>query len=360
MNIALDPDALERLSARGARSNRTGRYEGTEVEAFDDGWGLDHAPEPLRTEVREEVIGRVISTNASPDLGFDRSINPYRGCEHGCIYCYARPSHAWLGLSPGLDFETRLIARPGAAEALRRELRAPGYEPRMLAIGTNTDPYQPIERDRRIMRNLLEVLRDHAHPVGITTKGAMVERDVDLLAEMGPELAQVAISVTTLDDGLARKMEPRVPVPSRRLRAIETLAKAGIPVRIGVSPVIPGLTDHEVEAILRAGADAGAAAASMIPLRLPLEVAPLFEEWLRAHVPDRARKVLGRIREYHGGKLYDAGFGQRMRGTGVHADLLRRRFDRALGETGLSKHLPPLRTDLFAVPPRPGDQLSLF
>ena len=220
----------------------------------------------------------------------------------------------------------------------------------MIAIGTNTDPYQPVERDRRIMRGLLEVLRDHRHPVGVTTKGVMVERDADILAEMGSELARVGLSVATLDDRLARALEPRAPAPSRRLRAIERLARAGIQVRVMVSPVIPGLTDHEVEAILRAAADAGAAAASMIPLRLPREVAPLFEEWLRAHVPDRARKVLGRVREYHGGKLYDAGFGVRMRGQGVHAELLRARFDRACREAGLAQRLPPLRTDLFAVP----------
>tara|TARA_R110000850_G_scaffold3178_13_gene15347 strand:- start:258 stop:1301 length:1044 start_codon:yes stop_codon:yes gene_type:complete len=337
------------LVARGALSNDTGRYEAFQRDA--------PLPDTLRTEVRDEVVGRVISTNTSPDIGFDRSINPYRGCEHGCIYCYARPTHAWLGLSPGLDFETRLIARPNAAAALTRELAARSYVPKLIAIGTNTDPYQPIERDRKIMRQLLCVLRDHAHPVGITTKGVMVERDADILTEMGPELCRVGLSVTTLDDALARRLEPRVPVPSRRLKAIERLANAGVQVRVMVSPVIPGLTDHEVEAILRAAADAGAVAASMIPLRLPLEVAPLFEEWLRAHVPDRARKVLNRVREFHGGKLYDAGFGQRMRGKGVHADLLQKRFERACRETGLVARLPPLRTDLFSVP---GSQMSLF
>ena len=337
------------FKARGALSNEAGRYEAFTFDA--------PLPERLETEVREEIVGRVISTNRSPDIGFDQSINPYRGCEHGCIYCYARPSHAWLGLSPGLDFETRLIARPNAAAALRRELAARSYVPKLIAIGTNTDPYQPIERDRRIMRAVLEVLRDHSHPVGITTKGTMVERDIDILTEMGPELARVGLSVTTLDDKLARRLEPRVPVPSRRLRSIERLAKAGVSVRVMISPIIPGLTDHEVEGIVRAAADAGAAAASMIPLRLPLEVAPLFEEWLRAHVPDRARKVLNRVREYHGGKLYDAGFGRRMRGRGVHAELLRTRFARACREAGLATRLPPLRTDLFAVP---GSQMSLF
>ncbi len=343
--------------ARGAGSNAAGRFERHAAEAFDDGWDLPHDAAPLRTEVTEERIGRAISTNASPDLGFERSINPYRGCEHGCVYCYARPSHAFLGLSPGLDFETRLIARPNAAEALARELGARGYVPKMIAIGTNTDPYQPIERDRRIMRALLEVLRDHRHPVAITTKGIMVERDVDLLAELGPGLTRVGLSVTTLDAGLARALEPRVPSPARRLAAIERLAGAGVQVRVMVSPVIPGLTDHEVEGVLRSAADAGAVAASMIPLRLPLEVAPLFEEWLRTHVPDRARRVLGRVREYHGGKLYDAGFGARMRGRGVHADLLRARFERACRETGLVQRMPPLRTDRFAVPTA---QMALF
>jgi DNA repair photolyase len=345
-------DGATPVVGRAALSNEVSRYDRYARDAL--------RPESLRTEVRDEALKTAIQTNRSPDLGFDRSINPYRGCEHGCIYCYARPSHAWLGLSPGLDFESRLIARPNAAEVLARELAAPGYAPRMLAIGTNTDPYQPVEGRRRIMRGLLEVLRDHRHPVGITTKGTLVERDVDLLRDLGPELAQVSISVATLDPSVARTMEPRVPAPSRRLQMIEALATAGIPVRVGVSPVIPGLTDHEVEAILAAARDAGARSASMIPLRLPLEVAPLFEEWLRLHFPDRARKVLNRVREFHGGKLYDAGFGHRMRGRGVHADLLQARFARACASLGLATSTPPLRTDLFAVPPREGDQLSLF
>ncbi|GIT92471.1 radical SAM protein [Jannaschia pagri] len=340
------------VATRGALSNRASRFDPYVREV-----ALAERP---RTEVRDEGVERIISRNASPDLGFDRSVNPYRGCEHGCIYCYARPSHAYLGMSPGLDFETKLIARPSAPQALAAELRAPSYRPGTLAIGTNTDPYQPVERDRRIMRQLLDVLRDHRHPVAITTKGTLVERDIDILSDMGPDLCRVGLSVTTLDDGLARKLEPRVPVPSRRLAAIERLARAGIVVRVMVSPTIPGLTDHEVERILAAARDAGAQAASMIPLRLPLEVAPLFEEWLRAHVPDRARKVLNRVREFHGGKLYDAGFGHRMRGRGVHADLLQRRFRRAVDDLGLAWKLPPLRTDLFRVPPRAGDQLTLF
>ena len=330
------------VRARGAVSNRAGRFDPYEREV----------PLPARvpTEVREEAITRIVSSNRSPDLGFDRSINPYRGCEHGCVYCYARPTHAYLGMSPGLDFETRIVAKPGAAEALRRELSRRTYEPALIALGANTDPYQPVERDRRITRSVLEVLRDFRHPVAVTTKGTMVERDVDILGEMGPELSRVGLSVTTLDPDLARRLEPRVPAPARRLRAIETLARAGVEVRVMISPVIPGLTDHEVEAIVAAARDAGAVAASMIPLRLPMEVAPLFEEWLRTHCPGEARKVLNRIRQFHDGKLYDAGFGRRMRGRGVHADLLQSRFVRACEAAGLARRLPALRNDLFRVP----------
>jgi DNA repair photolyase len=349
----MEVDRFVPAPGRGALSNRAGRFEPYSYES-------EPPQAPLRTEVRDERVGRAISRNKSPDLGFDRSVNPYRGCEHGCIYCYARPTHAWLGLGAGLDFETRLVARPNAAEALEAELRGARYAPDVIALGSNTDPYQPVERDRRITRRILEVLRDHRHPVAVTTKGAMVERDVDILSEMGPELCRVGLSVTTLDDGLARRLEPRVPVPSRRLRTIERLAEAGVTVRVMVSPVIPGLTDHEVENILRAAADAGARAASMIHLRLPMEVAPLFEEWLRVHAPDRARRVLNAVREHHGGKLYDAGFGVRMRGQGARAQLLRDRFDRACRAHGLAQRLPRLRTDLFAVPARAGEQLSLL
>ena len=349
---AVEFEVAAPVRARGAVSNPAARFEP---------YARDIPMLPsVRTQVTDEPVTRIVSSNRSPDLGFDRSINPYRGCEHGCVYCYARPSHAFLGLSPGLDFETRITAKPGAADALRRELSRKGYAPKLIALGANTDPYQPVERDRRITRQVLEVLRDFRHPVAVTTKGALVERDADILAEMGPDLCRVGLSVTTLDADLARRLEPRVPSPARRLKAIERLAAAGVQVRVMVSPVIPGLTDHEVEAILRAAADAGAAAASMIPLRLPLEVAPLFEEWLRAHVPGQARKVLGRIRQFHDGKLYDAGFGHRMRGTGVHADLLQQRFRRACAEAGLALRLPPLRTDLFRMPVAPTAQMPLF
>ena len=340
------------VRARGAGSNLAGRFEPYTYDG--------PLPARVATELREEAVTRILSSNRSPDLGFERSINPYRGCEHGCVYCYARPSHAFLGLSPGLDFESKIIAKPGAAHALRRELSQKGYVPKMIALGANTDPYQPVERDLRIARGVLEVLRDFRHPVAITTKGVMVERDVDVLAEMGCELARVGLSVTTLDDALARRLEPRAPTPSRRLAAIERLAAAGVDVRVMISPVIPGLTDHEVEGIVRAAADAGAKAASMIPLRLPMEVAPLVEEWLRTHVPGEARKVLNRVRQFHSGKLYDAGFGHRMRGKGVHADLLQQRFRRACAAAGLALRLPPLRTDLFEVPCAPSPQMELF
>ena len=350
-----------RRRGRGAGFNPSNRFERLQVSAADDGWPREEDLPPLRTEVTEERPRSVITKNRSPDLGFDRSINPYRGCEHGCIYCFARPSHAYLGLSPGLDFETRLIARPEAPALLRQELSRRSYCPAMLAIGTNTDPYQPIEAERRIMRGLLEVLREFRHPVGIVTKGTLVERDIDILAEMaGQGLAMVGVSVTTLDAGLARAMEPRVPSPARRLKVIERLAAAGIPVRLMASPIVPGLTDPEIERIVAAGAAAGARAASMITLRLPLEVAPLFRAWLEEHVPGKAARVMARVREIHGGQDYSADWGQRMTGTGVYADLLQQRFRRAARAAGLARDLPPLRCDLFAVPPRPGDQLSLF
>ncbi|MCX7645416.1 MAG: PA0069 family radical SAM protein [Rhodobacteraceae bacterium] len=354
----LDPS---RRRARGAVSNSASRFEPYRRVGVDDGWPQEEPLPPLRTEVSEERPRRVITRNDSPDVGFDRSVNPYRGCEHGCIYCFARPTHAFLGLSPGLDFETRLVARPGAPEALRRELSAPGYRPAVLAIGTGTDPYQPVERTWRIMRGLLEVLGDFRHPVAIVTKGALVERDIDLLAGMAADgLVSVGISVTTLDAGLARALEPRAPAPARRLAAIARLAAAGIPVRVMASPMIPALTDHELEAILAAARDAGATAASTIALRLPREVAPLFREWLAERVPGRAAHVMNRVRELHGGRDYDPEWGTRMTGRGPFADLLRHRFALACRRLGLAERGPVLRTDLFAVPPRPGAQLSLF
>jgi DNA repair photolyase len=351
----------QRLRGRGADSNRAGRYEATSREAYDDGWDLAEEEQLVRTEVRLERPRSAITYNRSPDLPFDRSINPYRGCEHGCVYCYARPSHAWLNLSPGVDFETRLIARPGIAAVLDSELRKPAYAVQPIAIGTNTDPYQPVERDHGLMRDILQVLSAFCHPVWITTRGTLVERDIDLIAPLAAQgLAAVSISVTTLNDDLARTMEPRAPAPRRRLQMIERLARAGIPVRLQVSPLIPALTDHELEAVMQAGRDAGATYANSIPLRLPLEVSQLFQDWLQANVPDRAAHVMGRVRELHGGRDYDPEFGKRMRGQGLWADLIHRRADLARKRFGLGNGLPPLRCDLFAVPPRAGDQLSLF
>jgi DNA repair photolyase len=340
------------LRGRGAASNVVGRFEGATREAVEDGW---HAPEErvLRTELREERARSALSWNDSPDLGFDRSVNPYRGCEHGCIYCYARPTHAYLNLSPGLDFETKLIARPGIGAVLARELSARNYQPKVIVLGSNTDPYQPVEATARVTREVVEVLRDFRHPLGITTRGALVERDIDVLAPMARMgLARVGISLTTLDAGLARRMEPRAPAPARRLAMIRRLSEAGVPVRVMVSPVVPGLTDHETEAILEAAREAGAVAASSITLRLPREVAGLWREWLEANFPDRAGKVMARVRELHGGKDYDPAFGHRMKGRGIWADLARRRFDVACARLGYATRMPPLRTDLFAVPGR--------
>lgn len=358
-----NPDTVAPALRRGraASSNRTGRYERHTRIAEHDGWDIKEEVGTLRTDVREETARSLITYNRSPDLPFDRSINPYRGCEHGCIYCFARPTHAYLGLSPGLDFETRLTARINAAEVLERELRHPKYRAAPIAIGTNTDPYQPVEHARRITRQCLEVLDDYSHPVAIVTKGTGILRDLDILANMAARgLASVGISVTTLSPDIARRMEPRVPAPAKRLETIRALSTAGVPVRLMVSPVVPGLTDTEVEAILEAGHKAGARAASWIMLRLPLEVAPLVEDWLREHHPDRADKVLRRLREMHGGKLYDPQWGKRMRGEGVYAKMIATRFAAAARRLGLDAPSIPLRTDLFGPPPRPGDQLSLF
>jgi len=315
----------------------------------------------VATEIRQEMARSLISYNRSPDLPFDRSINPNRGCEHGCIYCFARPSHAYLGLSPGLDFETRLVARPNAPDLLRKELSAPGYKVAPIAIGTNTDPYQPCERDHALMRACLEVLQEFRHPVAIVTKGTLIERDLDILSDMAAQgLVRVGVSVTTLDADLARRMEPRVPAPVRRLATIKRLSSAGIPVRIMTSPLVPGLTDHELEALLAAGVDAGADAASWIMLRLPREVSGLWQDWLQAHVPNRAEKVMARLREMHGGRDYDPRWGQRMRGEGHYAEMIARRFKLACTRLELSEKASPLRCDLFARPAQPGDQLSLF
>ena len=356
---SVDPEA--RVRVRGAVSNATGRYERFDHAYESDGWDRVQEERVLRTDVSIETPRKVITYNRSPDLPFDRSINPYRGCEHGCIYCFARPTHAWLGLSAGLDFETRLVARPDAPEVLARELSNPRYKPRTIAIGTNTDPYQPIEKIHRIMRACLKVLSEFNHPVGIVTKGTLIERDLDILTPMAERgLMRVGISVTTLDPHLSRSMEPRAPAPARRLKTIKALAGAGVPVRLMTSPIIPGLTDHEIEALLEAGHDAGAHAASWIMLRLPLEVSPLFREWLAQHFPDRASRVMSLVREMHDGKDYAADWGRRMRGAGHHADMIAQRFCLAARRLGLDTDLPSLRTDLFRPPIRPGDQLELF
>ncbi len=312
---------------RGAASNQAGRFERYATVATQDGWDdADDLP-PLRTEVRDETARSVITYNKSPDLPFDRSINPYRGCEHGCVYCFARPSHAYLGLSPGLDFETRLIARPNASDILRQELSRRAYKVAPIALGTNTDPYQPVEKSRDITRHCLEVLSEFQHPVGIVTKGALIERDLDILAPMAQRgLVRVGISLTTLDADLSRRMEPRAPSPQRRLRMIERLTGAGVPVRVMTSPIIPGLTDHELEHLLEAGQKAGADAASWIMLRLPREVSELWQDWLAEHAPGSADKVMARLREMHGGKDYDPRWGHRMRGEGEYAGIVAQRF----------------------------------
>lgn len=346
---------------RGAVSNVDSRYSTVTRHGDSDGWARDDDVPTLRTQVSLERPRSAITYNRSPDLPFDRSINPYRGCEHGCVYCFARPTHAYLGLSPGLDFETRLVARPGIDTVLRKELGRKSYRVAPLAIGTNTDPYQPIEQDHGIMRACLEVLGDCGHPVAIVTKGALIERDLDILGDMARRgLVRVGVSITTLDADLCRRMEPRAPSPKRRLQMIERLSGAGVPVRIMASPLVPALTDPELEAILTAGKAAGARTASWIMLRLPREVSPLWQEWLTEHYPDRATRVMSKLREMHGGKDYDARWGHRMRGTGAYAEMVAHRFRLALKRLGLRSDAPPMRTDLFQPPIAPTDQLSLF
>ncbi|MEO9821400.1 MAG: PA0069 family radical SAM protein [Paracoccaceae bacterium] len=350
-----------KTKGRGALSNDVGRFETHTRIDVDDGWEPDTDLKTLRTEVAIERPRKMISYNRSPDLPFDRSINPYRGCEHGCVYCFARPTHAYLGLSPGLDFETRLVARPAAADVLQAELAKKNYAVAPIAIGTNTDPYQPIEAKHEITRACLKVLADSGHPVAIVTKGSLIERDIDILGPMARRgLVRVGISVTTLDAELSRQMEPRAPAPLRRLKTIQRLAQAGIPVRIMASPMIPALTDPELESILRAGKESGARTASWIMLRLPQEVAGLVEEWLRNVMPNRADRVLARLREMHGGQLYDARWHHRMRGEGHYAELVAARFNIAIKRLGLAKTAQPMRTDLFRAPILTGTQMSLF
>ncbi|MBN9037928.1 MAG: PA0069 family radical SAM protein [Rhizobiales bacterium] len=364
-NAMIDDSGLrvgfDRRRGRGAGVNPSGRYEALSRHVFDDGWETLEELPPFKTEVQVERPRNIITRNDSPDISFDRSINPYRGCEHGCIYCFARPTHAYMGLSPGLDFESKLFAKPDAAKLLERELAKDGYQPKTIAIGTNTDPYQPIERQWRIMREILEVLEAYDHPVGIVTKSALVTRDIDILSRMAAKgLAKVALSVTTLDRRLARTMEPRAATPPKRLEAMRTLSEAGVPVSVMVGPVIPGLNDQEIERILDSGVAAGAKEAGYVILRLPLEVSPIFKDWLLRHYPDRFRHVMSLVRSMRGGKDYDSEWGKRMRGSGPYAWQIGRRFEIAAKRLGLNTERRSLRTDLFHSPAKQGEQLVLL
>jgi len=350
-----------RRRGRGAQSNATGRYEPQAREGFDDGWESIEDLPVFQTTVALDTARKVITRNDSPDIPFDRSINPYRGCEHGCIYCFARPTHAYMGLSPGLDFESKLFAKPDAPELLERELSAPNYSPRTIAIGTNTDPYQPIEKRYEIMRRILGVLERAGHPVGIVTKSALILRDIDILARMAQRnLVKVALSVTTLDAKLARIMEPRASAPARRLAALEALAKTGIPTRAMVAPIVPAINDAEIERILDTVTAVGVGGAGYVLLRLPLEVRDLFREWLRANFPDREKHVFTLIRQMRGGKDYDAKWGERMTGNGPYAWMIRRRFEAACARLGLNQRRADLTTEHFRPPHGSGQQLSLF
>lgn len=350
------------LKGRGARSNTTGRYEATQAEAFDDGWTeADEAPAPLRTELTPERARTIIAKNTSPDVGFDRSINPYKGCEHGCIYCYARPSHAWMGLSPGLDFESRIFFKPDAARLLERELCAPRYACKHIHVGGNTDPYQPVERQLKSTRAILEVCDRFSQPISIITKSNLIVRDADVLGRMAARnLASATVSITTLDRALARAMEPRAATPAKRLEAISRLADAGVPVGVGFAPVIPGLNDHELEAVLEASAKAGATSAMYVTLRLPLEIKDLFREWLEDARPDRAARVMSLVRQTRGGKDYDPEWRTRMKGQGPVAQLIAARFKAAIKRYGLDAPRRELDTRQFRVPQEFRPQLELF
>ncbi|RUX46143.1 MAG: PA0069 family radical SAM protein [Mesorhizobium sp.] len=351
----------DRNRGRSAGINPSGRFEPVSRHVFDDGWNsLEDLP-PFKTEVQVERPRTIITRNESPDISFDRSINPYRGCEHGCVYCFARPTHAFMGLSPGLDFESKLFAKPDAARMLDKELSKPGYQPRTIAIGTNTDPYQPIEKQYRIMREILEVLEARGHPVGIVTKSALVTRDIDILSRMAERgLAKVALSVTTLDRMLARTMEPRASTPTKRLEAIRQLSDAGIPASVMVAPIIPGLTDPEMERILDSARAAGAREAGYVILRLPLEVAPIFKDWLLRHYPDRYRHVMSLIRSMRDGKDYDSEWGKRMKGAGPYAWQIGRRFEITAKRLGLNAERRQLRTDQFLAAANAAEQLMLL
>ncbi len=346
-----DEVPLPQHNGRGALSNASSRFDDEKKIRTTDGWDAEDELPPLRTTLTRDATRTILARNTSPDVPFDRSINPYRGCEHGCIYCFARPTHAYLGLSPGLDFETRILFKPEAAKLLVAELASPKYRCDVVAMGTNTDPYQPVERDLKITRSILKVLSEFNNPVGIVTKNHLITRDIDILADMAKRnLAEVFLSVTTLDKTLARDMEPRASAPHRRLEAIRALSAAGIPTGVMTAPMIPGLNDHEMEAILEAATEAGATRAGFTVLRLPLEIKDLFDEWLRANRPDRAEKVLSLVRQLRGGALYQAEFGLRMKGEGPIAQLLGARFSAAVKRLGLNRVRYRLDTQRFAVP----------
>ncbi len=349
------------VRGRGAVSNTSGRFEKLTRERAEDGWLSDIPDTSLKTEVQEEAAKHILTRNKSPDIPFDRSINPYRGCEHGCIYCFARPTHAYMGLSPGIDFETKLFAKPNAAELLKAELSKKDYEPKPIAMGTNTDPYQPIEKDRRITREILKVLYEHRHPVTILTKSRLVVRDMDILVPMAEKgLVRVSLSVTTLDRKLARALEPRASTPTRRLDAIKLLSDAGVPTGMMFAPVIPALNDHEMETVLSAASHAGARYANYILLRLPLELGGLFEEWLEEHYPDRKARVLNRLMEMRGGRVNDPRFKHRMKGKGLEADLMDQRFRNICRRLGLNSFDHDLDVSQFRPPVLKGGQFNLF
>ena len=356
----------ELIKGRGSTGRLPGRFEVTVSEAADDGWHGGEEGEFAtvlpRTEVREETARTIITRNQSPDIGFSLSVNPYRGCEHGCSYCFARPSHAYLGLSPGLDFETKIFAKTNAPELLRRELAKPGHEVSPIALGINTDAYQPVERKLQLTRRIIEVLAETRHPFSLITNNALVTRDLDLLAPLAREnLVRVHFSVTSLDNRLSAALEPRASAPHSRLRAIRALREAGVPVGVMVAPVIPWVNDNEIEAVLEAVHAAGADSAGYVLLRLPHEVAPLFRDWLQTHLPDRAAHVMSTVQQLRGGKDYDATFGKRMRGEGVYAELLARRFELALKRTGFSPRKPrQLDCTRFIAPRKPSPQGELF
>ena len=361
MSTPVKPDTRRSLKGRGAANNQSGRFENWQRIEIDDGWGnLDETPQPLRTQLETDTSRTVITYNRSPDVPFDRSINPYRGCEHGCTYCYARPTHAWLGLSPGLDFETRLFYKPDAPQLLQHELSASKYRCQTVCLGANTDAYQPIERRTQLTREILQVLADCNHPLQIITKSALIERDLDLLVPMAQKnLCSVSISLTTLDRQLSRRMEPRAAAPQRRLEAIRRLSAVGIPVQVLLAPIIPALNDHELEDMMSEARAAGAVAARYIFIRLPLEIRDLFHDWLHQHYPLKAKRVINRIRDSRAGKDYDSEWSQRMSGTGLYADLIRKRFEVTCKRLEFSG-LPTLDNLQFQPPNGAGQQLKLL